>query len=122
MPFESYRRTKVAGLIGRQLAELIQQELQDPRLGLVTISDVKVSKDLSFADVYFTAFSVEKGDVAELVLSGASGFLRRQLSRRINLRITPKLRFHYDRTRDTGVKIAKAIDRAVALDQARDDV
>ena len=122
MPFESYRRTKVAGLIGRQLAELIQQELQDPRLGLVTISDVNVSKDLSFADVYFTAFSDEKSDVAELVLSGASGFLRRKLSRRINLRITPKLRFHYDRTSDTGVKIAKAIDRAVALDQARDDV
>ena len=60
MPFESYRRTKVAGLIGRQLAELIQQELQDPRLGLVTISDVNVSKDLSFADVYFTVFSDEK--------------------------------------------------------------
>ena len=122
MPFESHRRTKVAGLIGRQLAELIQQELQDPRLGLVTISDVNVSKDLSFADVYFTVFSDEKGDVAELVLSGASGFLRRQLSRRINLRITPKLRFHYDQTSDTGVKIAKAIDRAIALDQARDDV
>ena len=121
MPFESYRSTKVAGLVGRQLAELIQHELQDPRLGLVTISDVSVSNDLSFADVYFTVLPDEKSNVAELVLSGASGFLRKELSSRISLRTIPKLRFHYDQTSDTGVRIANAIDRAIASDRANDD-
>ena len=121
MPFESYRSTKVAGLIGRHLAELIQHELQDPRLGLVTISDVNVSNDLSFADVYFTILPNEKSNVAERVLSGASGFLRRALASRISLRTTPKLRFHYDQTSDTGARIANAIDRAIASDRANDD-
>ena len=121
MPFESYRSTKVAGLIGRQLAELIQRDLHDPRLGLVTISDVNVSHDLSFADIYFTVLPQEKSRITEFVLSGASGFLRKNLSSRISLRITPKLRFHYDETSDTGAKIASAIDKAIASDRANDD-
>ena len=121
MPFESHRSTKVAGLIGRHLAELIQHELQDPRLGLVTISDVNVSNDLSFADVYFTVLPDEKSNMAELVLSGASGFLRKELSSRISLRTIPKLRFHYDQTSDTGARIANVIDKAIASDRANDD-
>ena len=121
MPFESYRSTKVAGLVGRHIAELIQHELQDPRLGLVTISDVNVSNDLSFADVYFTVLPDEKSNMAEIVLSGASGFLRKELSSRSSLRTIPKLRFHYDQTSDTGARIANVIDRAIASDRANDD-
>ena len=121
MPFEFHRSTKVAGLIGKELALLIQHYLQDPRLGLVTISDVKVSRDLSFADVYFTVLPKDESNVAERVLIGAAGFLRRELSSRISLRIIPKLRFHYDNTGEIGARLADAIDKAVASDLANND-
>ena len=116
MPNESNRGDKVAGLIAREIAVLIQQDLRDPRLGLITISDVKVSRDLSFADVYFTVLPLEKSEEAEQVLGGAAGFLRKELSRRISLRITPKLRFHYDETIDRGARLSEAINNALASD------
>ncbi|HAK52129.1 MAG TPA: 30S ribosome-binding factor RbfA [Gammaproteobacteria bacterium] len=116
MPNESNRGDKVAVLIAREIAVLIQQDLRDPRLGLITISDVKVSRDLSFADVYFTVLPLEKSEEAEQVLGGAAGFLRKELSRKISLRITPKLRFHYDETIDRGARLSQAIDKAMASD------
>jgi ribosome-binding factor A len=116
MPNEFSRGDKVAGLIAREIAVLIQQDLRDPRLGLVTISEVKVSRDLGFADVYFTVLPVDKSTVAEQVLNGAGGFLRKELSKRITIRTTPRLRFHYDETIDKGARLSRAIDNALASD------
>ena len=92
---------------------LIQQEVKDPRLGLVTINEVKVSRDLGFADVYFTSFSSdtfrtndsldedaeteERNNISPAeVLENAAGFLRSRLAKSLSTRTTPKLRFHYD--------------------------
>ena len=120
MSNEFNRGDKVAGLIAREIAVLVQQDLRDPRLDLVTICDVRVSRDLSFADVYFTVLPKEKFTEAEQVLSGAAGFLRKELSTRIKLRRIPKLRFHYDETIDSGARLSAAIDNATAKDTGKE--
>ena len=116
MPREFSRGRRVADLIQRELAILVQREVKDPRLGLVTINDAKVSRDLAFADVYFTMLPEDNSDVAEAVLNGARGFLRSQLSKVMSTRTTPKLRFHYDNTIENAAKITKAIHDAIADD------
>ncbi|EYS83956.1 ribosome-binding factor A [Acinetobacter baumannii 16553_1] len=117
---QSFKR--MAGSVKRELSELIRQELKDPRLGgLVTISGVKVSPDLGYADVYVTVMGRELSDdqneVAHRetldILNKASGFLRQELSRRIKTRITPRLRFHYDKTNAYGNYMFGLIEKAV---------
>ncbi|EHU1747213.1 ribosome-binding factor A [Acinetobacter baumannii] len=113
---------RMADSVQRELSELIRQELKDPRLGgLVTISGVKVSPDLGYADVYVTVMGRELSDdqneVAHRetldILNKASGFLRQELSRRIKTRITPRLRFHYDKTNAYGNYMFGLIEKAV---------
>ena len=96
----SQRLKRMADSVQRELSELIRQELKDPRLGgLVTISAVKVSADMGYAEVYVTVMGRELGDEQSEaanketldVLNKASGFLRHELSRRIKTRITPRL-------------------------------
>ncbi|EXT71556.1 ribosome-binding factor A [Acinetobacter baumannii 25307_8] len=116
------RLKRKGGSVQRELSELIRQELKDPRLGgLVTISGVKVSPDLGYADVYVTVMGRELSDdqneVAHRetldILNKASGFLRQELSRRIKTRITPRLRFHYDKTNAYGNYMFGLIEKAV---------
>lgn len=118
----SQRLKRMADSVQRELSELIRQELKDPRLGgLVTISGVKVSPDLGYADVYVTVMGRELSDdqneVAHRetldILNKASGFLRQELSRRIKTRITPRLRFHYDKTNAYGNYMFGLIEKAV---------
>lgn len=106
-------------MIQRELANMIQKELKDPRIGMVTVNEVKVSRDLSYADVYFTMFQSEDVDHGVEALNRASGFLRSRLSKVLNTRTTPKLRFHYDESIDTGERISRAIDNAIADDSKR---
>lgn len=115
------RLKRMADSVQRELSELIRQELKDPRLGgLVTISGVKVSPDLGYADVYVTVMGRELSDdqneVAHRetldILNKASGFLRQELSRRIKTRITPRLRFHYDKTNAYGNYMFGLIEKA----------
>ena len=119
MPRESSRGRKIGDLIQRELAVLIQREVKDPRIGMVTVNEATVSRDLAFADVYFTVLPAENVEVVEQVLNQASGFLRTQLSKTLNTRTTPRLRFHYDSTIENGVRISKAIDDALADDGNR---
>lgn len=116
------RLKRMADSVQRELSELIRQELKDPRLGgLVTISAVKVSPDLGYADVYVTVMGRELADdqneIAHreslAVLNGAAGFLRVELGRRIKTRITPRLRFHYDKTNAYGNYMFGLIEKAV---------
>lgn len=122
MPREFSRGRKVADLIQRELAVLIQREVKDPRIGMVTINEASVSRDLAFADIYFTVLPAEDTAGAEEVLNQAAGFLRSQLARILNTRTTPKLRFHYDATIENGARLSKAIDDAIARDESRDPV
>lgn len=116
------RLKRMADSVQRELSEMIRQELKDPRLGgLVTISGVKVSPDLGYADVYVTVMGRELADdqneIAHRetldVLNRAAGFLRQELGRRIKTRITPRLRFHYDKTNAYGNYMFGLIEKAV---------
>jgi ribosome-binding factor A len=134
VPREFSRGRRVADHIQKELAVLIQQEVKDPRLGLITINEVKVSRDLGFADVYFTSFSSDTFRASESldedaeseernsispaeVLENAAGFLRSRLAKSLSTRTTPKLRFHYDHTIEQGAKMTQAIKKAIEGDE-----
>jgi len=120
MPKEFERTRRVAEQIQRELAVLIQQELKDPRLGMLTISAVQVSKDMSMAKVFITVFNEEQDRAKTLeALQHASGFLQHELGRQMSLRIIPKLRFVYDESIVRGAELSALIDQAVKEDRAK---
>lgn len=118
-----YNRTdRIADQIQRDLAVMLQREIKDPRVGMVTVSGVKVAKDLSFADVYVTFMTLEKEDEVKealAVLEHASGFLRSMLAKSIKLRVMPRLRFHFDQVIVSGPRITSLINKAIREDEAR---
>jgi len=110
------RVQRVADQIQKELAQVIQSEMKDPRVGFATVSGVDVSRDLSWADVHITFLDKDsESDCRDAlaVLEKASGFLRTRLSKAVQLRMTPKLRFHYDGTAIEGARISALIDRAL---------
>lgn len=116
------RLKRMGDQVQRELSDLIRSELKDPRLGgLVTISGIKVSPDMGYADVYVTVMGRELVDDQNAqahqdtldVLNGAAGFLRQELVRRIKTRITPRLRFHYDNVTAHGNYMMDLIAKAV---------
>lgn len=115
MVHEFSRSQRVGGQIQRELAQIIQQELRDPRLGLVTISAVEVSKDMTHAKIFITLMNPEQ-DVDETlkVLKKASGFLRHALGKRIVLRVIPELHFAYDSSLDEGMRVSALLDAVAA--------
>jgi len=133
----SPRLQRVADQIQRELALLIQIEVNDPRVGMVSVTGVKVSRDLAHADVYVTvmgsvdgvsglapgvtldkAGALDKLEVEESLkaLNVASGYLRSLLAKRTSLRTTPKLIFHYDQSVARGQYLSSLIDKALAAD------
>lgn len=118
----SQRTQRLADQIQRELASLIRLELKDPRLGIVTVSSVKVSPDMGYADIYVTVMGHsldEKPDESIKVLNAAAGFLRGEVGRAIRTRVTPRLRFHYDEITARGNRMASLINEAVREDQER---
>ena len=122
MPSDFSRARRVGEQMQRELAQLIQQELKDPRLGMVTVSAVKVSKDMSYATVYFTVLGESESIETSLhILEKAAGFLRHELSKRIRLRVMPALRFHYDESISEGNRLASLIESVSEHHKQQDD-
>lgn len=118
---EFSRTDRVAEQLKQELALLVQGEVKDPRLGMVTISGAKVSRDLSYADIYFTLLGEndpERVRENRRILKHAAGFLRSRVAQRMKLRHVPELRFHYDESVARGNELSQLIDRAVQRDQA----
>ena len=107
------RPQKVADLIQRELSELIRLELRDPRVGMLTITSVDVSPDLSHAKVFVTLLDKDKLEDTLQGLHRASGYLRSQLARRMKLYTTPELRFAYDESVERGDHLSRLIDSVV---------
>ncbi|MCC3345875.1 ribosome-binding factor A [Psychrobacter sanguinis] len=116
------RLQRLGDQIQRELAVLIRDEINDPRLtGFVTISSVKVSSDLGYADIYVTVMEPELNDAMSKhsheeslqVLNKAAGFLRTELSHSLKTRTTPRLRFHYDEVTAQGNYMMDLINKAV---------
>jgi ribosome-binding factor A len=118
MPREFSRTRRVAELLQRELADLIQYEIKDPRVsGMVTIADVKVSRDLAYATIYVTVLDEAPKKMETVsVLNKAAGFLRSALAQRVSLRTMPRLRFVYDTSVETGARLSQLIDQAIAGD------
>jgi ribosome-binding factor A len=119
---KEYSRTlRIGGQIQRELAVLIRQEVKDPRLGMVTVSDVKVSTDLSHAKVYVTVLGGEQDTAGETLkaLSRAAAFLRHELGRRLIMRSVPQLHFVYDESQEKGARLVSLIDASIAADKKK---
>ena len=122
MAREYARSDRVADQIQRELARLIQQEMGDPRLNLLSVSAVEVTRDLAYATVYVSSLT-DKTSHKEIlkVLQKANGFLRHELGKAMRLRIVPELKFKYDETIEKGMSMAKLIDDAVKNDHNEED-
>jgi ribosome-binding factor A len=113
----SQRAQRIGDQLQRELADLLANEVKDPRVGRVTITQVEVSADYSHANVYFTHLA-GKDRAKEVVaaLSRTAGFLRSELARRIDLYSVPQLHFVYDDSIESGMRLSSLIDQAVAED------
>lgn len=120
MPKEFSRSQRVVEQIRRELAELIRLEVKDPRVGFITLTDVEITPDYAHAKVFFTSMTGSE-DVPEILagLQRASGFLRRELGRRVRIHTTPELRFVYNTSVEEGARMSKLIDEVVREDEKR---
>jgi len=118
MPPRDFKRSeRVAGQLRRDLAKLIQQEIKDPELGFVSLSDVEVTRDLSHAKVFITVFEPEKAQDSLKALRRASGFLRTRLAKELRLRHVPELHFEHDDSVEKGSHIDELISKALSSDK-----
>lgn len=116
---EFSRPQRMADQIQRELAHIIQHSVSDPRLGMVTLSGVQLSRDFVHAKVFITVLDDQHdGAQSVKVLNRAAGFLRHELARRTLLRVVPQLRFIYDPTVKHGNEMSALIDAAIAADQS----
>ena len=122
MAREYARSDRVADQIQRELAKLIQRDMSDPRLNLLSVSAVEVTRDLAYATVYVSSLTNKTSHEEILsVLHKANGFLRRELGKAMRLRIVPELKFKYDESIEKGMSMAKLIDDAVQNDSNEED-
>lgn len=117
---DSGRDLRVADFIRDELAQIIGQQMRDPRVGMVNVNEVRVSRDLSYADVYVSSLDTESTEARQElvdVLNKAAGFFRSELAKRHSMRTTPKLRIHYDELMEEGPRLESLIEKAVQADQ-----
>ena len=121
MPREFNRSERVAGQIRRDLARLIQQEIKDPAVGFVSLSDVEVTRDLAHAKVFITVYDPEKAVDSLQALRRAATFLRRRLGQELRLRHVPELHFLHDDSVEQGSHIDQLIERALSADKGSEE-
>lgn len=117
---DSGRDLRVADFIRDELASIISREMRDPRVGMVNVNEVKVSRDLSYADVYVSSLDAGTAEARQAlieVLNGAAGFFRSELAKRHRMRTTPRLRIHYDELMEEGPRLEALIEKAVKADR-----
>lgn len=112
MPREFSRSDRVASQIQKEMAELIRTHVRDPDLGMVTVSDVEVARDLAVAKLYVTFLAAQKTPrecvkrLAEYVPE-----LRRELGKHLRIRVLPEIRFVYDESIERGLRMDALLDR-----------
>ena len=120
MAREFPRSRRIAEQVQRELSDIIRLELKDPRVGMITITDVEVTPDNANARVYFTRLGeASRIDEAAAGLQHAAGYLRSQLAQRLKVRVVPQLHFEYDASVERGIRVSQLIDAALAEDTKR---
>ncbi len=118
MPKDYSRTLRVADQIQRELADLFDHEIKDPRVGMITITGVEVDRDYAYAKIFYTTLgSKEDNFLVKKGLERAKGFLRSSLSHRMKLRTVPQLQFVYDESVERGVRLSNLIDKAIAQEK-----
>jgi ribosome-binding factor A len=111
MPKEFGRNARVSSQMQKELSLILQRDIDDPRLGFITINEVEVTKDLAVAKVYVTVLNVdEHGKRANVkLLNELAPIIRHELAKRMRLRHISELRFYYDDSFDTGMRVAELL-------------
>lgn len=121
MAKEYSRTSRVSQQVQKELARILQQEVKDPRIGMVTISGVDITRDLAYATVFVTFFTIgeQTNDESLKGLNAASGYIRRLLGKAMRLRIVPEVRFCFDETLTEGLRISELVSGAVKNDKVK---
>ncbi|MDP1636553.1 MAG: 30S ribosome-binding factor RbfA [Candidatus Nitrotoga sp.] len=117
MPKGYTRTDRIAEQIQREVAQMLRLDVKDPRVRMITLTGVEVTKDYSHAKVFYTSLD-GVSDTVQQGLEHASGYLRSQLAHSMKLRITPQLHFVYDPSIERGAHLSQLIDQAVASDKS----
>lgn len=117
------RTDRVGQQYQREIAMILQREIKDPRVSMVTVSDIEVSRDLAYAKVFVTFFNDDEAYIktALKVLNDAAGFIRSLLGKRVRARIMPELRFMHDPSLNEGIRMSRLVDEAIRRDTQRDE-
>jgi len=119
---EFSRTDRVSQSIQKEIAQILQREIKDPRLGFVTVSAVEVSRDLSYARIFITILDQkdeDSGKKSVAILNDATGYIRSLLGKRIRARIMPDLKFVLDTSLMDGMRISNLVETAVRTDNER---
>ncbi|MDN2663886.1 30S ribosome-binding factor RbfA [Psychromonas sp. 14N.309.X.WAT.B.A12] len=121
MAKEYSRTSRVSQQVQKELARILQQEVKDPRIGMVTISGVDITRDLAYATVFVTFLTIGDQTNEESLkgLNAASGYIRRLLGKAMRLRIVPEIRFTFDETLTEGLRISELVSGAVKNDKVK---
>lgn len=103
------RAERVSRLLKEELSDIMLNRLKDPRMGFITVTDVKVTDDLKLARVYISVLRDEEKEKTIETLNSAKSFIRSELGKRIKLRSTPELDFRLDTTAEYGANIEKLL-------------
>jgi len=117
MPREFSRSDRMAEQLRRELAEIIQDEIKDPRVGFLSFTEVRMSRDLSHAVIYCSVLNSEQLEESIEILNSAAGFIRKSIGRRIRARIVPTLKFVADESIMRGAAMDELISEAIKSDQ-----
>ena len=120
MPREFSRSERMAEQLRRELAEIVRDEIKDPRLGFVSFTEVRMSRDLSHAVIYCSVLNAEDQTESIETLNRAVGFIRKEIARRIRARIVPTLKFAIDDSVVRGAAMDSLISKAIQNDKKRD--
>ena len=108
----SGRSERVAGLLRRELADILRREIEPEQPSLISLTDVEVSRDLAHAQVYISVLDIERAGEVMQMLSEAKGAIRHELAGRVRLRIVPELRFLHDTASESGQRIEQLLAAA----------
>ncbi|URL02796.1 30S ribosome-binding factor RbfA [Avibacterium sp. 20-126] len=122
MAREFKRSDRVAQELQKEIAVILQREVKDPRIGMVTVSDVEVSRDLAYAKVFVTFLFDQDESIIESGMKGlekAAPYIRSLLAKAMRLRIVPELRFIYDQSLVEGMRMSNLVSEVIRDDEKR---
>jgi ribosome-binding factor A len=120
MAREFSRSRRVAQQIQKELAQIVSREVKAQDFGMITVNEVDLSRDLSYAKVYFTILNDDAGNIkaAILRLNEHAPLLRSMMGSKMRLRIVPELKFYYDKSLSEGIRMTSLVNQAVRIDKA----